>query len=187
MAYTLKRVREYSYIDDFAKVRGHLSVTIEPGESINEYTVPNTAKLIFCPACWVYDCQMHKNPTEFSFCRFTHRKNAGVPFPEVAPLQEARARILQGEGVEGEYCSKSCYLRLTQAGYARLRDNSQTNPVIKALVRIGVEIFGFMPCLVWNLAGQHFSCQKVFVFMMEEMDVPRFPALMNSETSLEML
>lgn len=92
-------------------------------------------------------------------------------------------RQLQADGkLEGkELCSSKCFKSLTIENWRVLQKarGLLASPMIKGLIKLGVEMYGYSPCSIWDLLSNvtpqktqsSVSCSSVFLFFIEEHNI----------------
>ena len=102
------------------------------------------------------------------------------------------------EQTENSPCSKQCYLRLTcLEDMTKLRQSTKLlySPIQLAFVSLGVSIFQFDPCLIWDYAQEKFgktsfTCDMVFLYLIYDYSLVKKFALKlqpSEEMALKMI
>ena len=78
-------------------------------------------------------------------------------------------------------CSSKCFKTLSIEGWKSLQKMRAVlaSPIIKGLVKLGIEMYGYCPCNIWrlllNITPQKnqliFTCSLVFFFFIEEHNI----------------
>ena len=78
-------------------------------------------------------------------------------------------------------CSSRCYLKLRNVAdlqELRAQKNKFIYPLtVKGIIKMGVQIFTYNPCLIWHLADEGknpriiITCDLVFLYFLEEYDL----------------
>jgi hypothetical protein len=81
---------------------------------------------------------------------------------------------------EKDYCSPNCYkgLNKTKILQNQNKKNLLNEPITKVLIEMGIEMFSYNPCMIWNLLNnkkktekqdqKQITCSLIFIYLMED-------------------
>ena len=163
-----------------------LSVSVQ--EEINEVSMPKTMKNLFCGICLTYDCGRHSLDATLAEKQYQyvapgnqlnqreHMEHA-VLVCRVYEELVSRGKVYSPQ-LTTNPCSPKCFTLLTENEWRAVQSTRSKvlSPLVKGLIRLGVEVYSYSPCDIWGLLrGCHphqptttVTCAHVFLFFIEE-------------------
>ena len=173
------------------RINPHISISLDQGEPINLENLSKTMKQLFCPICLIYDCQTHLLSASALHNHFQYVRRF-----DPAQRSEERKRtalrlfkqlfvIFERQPAEARFCSWSCYKRLDEEKWERLKGKRERrffSPIFEGLIKMGVELFSYDPCRIQALfcsiddpaackTGFEANCEIVFAYLLQEFNL----------------
>jgi len=144
--------------------------------------MPKTLKMLFCPVCLIYDCRKHSlDENVFEERNYQYLSPENMLGEEEKLFSAIKLCLAHNELVsknklerEDPCHSTQSYKRLTDSAWHELARKRATlmSPLVKALIKLGIEMHGYDPCKIWPLVHlvtpqkeqSKLNCALVFLF-----------------------
>lgn len=142
-------------------INSMITVSLEKGQQVTLENLSKTMKNLFCPICLVYDCMRHLIPVNVVDNNFQYVRAQNTRYhlerkkkTAVALLHKFISLIHGGEDSFDLGCSQFCFRRLSAQRWnfiCSLQEGELFSPIFASIVRMGVEMYNYSPCLIKDL------------------------------------